>query len=99
MKAEREEHRGGPGTHQGLCRGDDAGPGEAEELELGRGQGVKGEGGGGRNAFQRESNTQAKLRQLKTFHSDEAQGRCEENKGQKASFGEKTMSLVLDILG
>lgn len=68
-------------------------------MELGQGQGVKGEGGGGRKAFQRESNTQAKLRQLKTFHSDETQGRWEEKKGQKSGFGEKMMSLVLDILG
>lgn len=46
----------------------------------------------------REINTQIKVRLLKTFHSHEGQGRCGENKRPGAGLGEKTMSLVLDIL-
>lgn len=65
--------------------------------------GFKDRGGGKREKSKgfpkRETNTQIKVRPLKTFHSDEAQGGCGENKGPGVGFGKKTTSLVLDILG
>lgn len=74
-----------------------------QERQKNWGPGTGGRGGKRRRKSKgfskKESNTQTKLRQPETFHSDEVQGRCEENKGRGAGFGEQTMSLVLDILG